>query len=231
MILESAVPRPREAGAPRPPPARSTRVRRAPARTAAPPMRPASPPTSERSVVTALRPIASIGCLTVVSGGSVHAISVESSKPTTEKPSGTPSPSRRTPRMTPEREDVARADGSGGSAPKQLRAGSLAALRREHRSFHELGCASELLERCQLPRRRNVIGGAEHHPDPLVAERTQMHDGLPDRAPVIGRDARKPEVFVGGVHQHGRQATLAKPQIVLVVGGRLRIQAAREDHP
>ena len=58
-----------------------------------------------------------------------------------------------------------------------------------------------------------------------------MHDRLLDRTPVIRRDAWKPEVVVGRVHQHRGEATLAKPQIVRVVGGRLRIQTAREDHP
>src|SRR5438477_4867185 len=48
-----------------------------------------APPMSESSVVTALRPMDSIGCRTVVSGGSAHAISAESAKPTTGTSAGT----------------------------------------------------------------------------------------------------------------------------------------------
>ena len=48
-----------------------------------------------------IRPIASIGWRTVVSGGSVQFIRAESSKPTTETSSGTRSPARRTARIAP----------------------------------------------------------------------------------------------------------------------------------
>ena len=58
-----------------------------------------------------------------------------------------------------------------------------------------------------------------------------MRERLLDRAPVVHRDAREAEVVVRRVHEHGREAALAQPQVVVVVGGRLRVQAAGEDDP
>jgi len=53
------------------------------------------------SMATAALPIASMGCLTVVSGGSVQFMKAESSNPTTETSPGTERPARRTARIAP----------------------------------------------------------------------------------------------------------------------------------
>ena len=61
----------------------------------------AEPESCATSSSITMRPIGSIGCRTVVSGGSMLFIRAESSKPTTETSCGTRSPARRTARIAP----------------------------------------------------------------------------------------------------------------------------------
>src|SRR5207247_372211 len=73
------------------------------------------------SNATAALPIDSIGCLTVVSGGSVQFMNAESSYPTTETSPGTDRPARRMAR-TAQGQHVAGADDTGRAVPEQPRA-------------------------------------------------------------------------------------------------------------
>ena len=81
----------------------------------------------------AVRPIASIGWRTVVSGGSIEVMSAESSKPTTLTSRGTSRPARRTARIAPKGHRVARADDAGHPSRNQARCRSLGGLERVQR--------------------------------------------------------------------------------------------------
>ena len=80
---------------------RWSRVPPARARTAARRAGTPAPSIWVTSRSTAACPIVSIGCRTVVNGGSVQVMNAESSKPTTDTSAGTERPSRRAARMVP----------------------------------------------------------------------------------------------------------------------------------
>ena len=132
-----------------------------------------APPIWPRSSETALRPIDSIGCRTVVSGGSVQLINSR----VVEADHGEVARNRQTvvPRRPhdPERHDVARADDTGRSASHQPKTGGLSFFHREHAALDEFTVrrdGAQLLKRRELARRRYVVGRAEHHPDALVPQ-------------------------------------------------------------
>ena len=97
------------------------------------------PSISSSSAPTAAAAIACTGWRTVVSGGSVNAISGESSKPTTETSPGTSQPALAGGPDHAERHHVAAADDAGAAASSSSAGrGRLAALDAEQGARDEL---------------------------------------------------------------------------------------------
>src|SRR5207248_6715787 len=123
-----------------------------------------------------------------------------------------------------------RADHPGRAVAQQPRRGRVPTLHREHGPLDQFGIGAVGLEGGQFAGRRYVVGGPQDQPDPLVAERGQVPVRLVDRVGVVGADAGEAEILEGRVDQYGGQPALVQPVVVVVVGGRLRVQATGEDH-